>query len=225
MPVFYQYLPIEDAPPLSVLPAEQAGFITFGSFNNPAKVNGEVIGLWAEVLKSVPGSRLLLKYKNYYDQASLRDSVVERFAVCGIGQDRVMFAVNLDTIKEHLDRYGEVDIALDPFPFNGATTTFQALWMGVPVVSLAGETWPNRIAGSILHHTGLGELVADTPEAYVECARDLARDPTRLGTLRTTLRERITTSPLCDAPTYAGTVETAYRDMWRKWCTHSINTQ
>ena len=135
-----------------------------------------------------------------------------------------MFAVNLDTITEHLGRYGEVDIALDPFPFNGATTTFQALWMGVPVVSLAGETYNSRIGGSILHHAGVGELVADTPEAYVTCARDLAGDLARRGTLRATLRERIVSSPLCDAPTYARTVETAYRDMWRKWCTHPINT-
>ena len=130
-----------------------------------------------------------------------------------------------DTVTEHLGRYGEVDIALDPFPFLGATTTFRALWMGVPVVSLAGETFTSRTAISILHHAGLGELVADTPAAYVACARDLADDLTRLRTLRATLRERITTSPLCDAPTYAGTVETAYRDMWRKWCTHSISTQ
>ena len=192
--------------------------ITFGSFNNPAKVNEEVIRLWAEILGSVPDSRLLLKYKNWYDQASLRDRVLERFSACGIGQDRIMFGAVQDAIKEHLERYREVDIALDPFPFNGATTTFQALWMGVPVVSLVGERFTTRIAGSILHHLDLGELVVDTPEAYVACARDLAGDVARLKTFRTSLRDRITASPLCDAPTYARNVEAAYRDMWRTWC-------
>ena len=129
-----------------------------------------------------------------------------------------MFTLKRYTIKEHLGRYGEVDIALDPFPFNGATTTFQALWMGVPVVSLASETFIRRAAGSILHYGGLGELVVDTPEAYVVCARELSGDPARLEALRTNLREQIVRSPLCDAATYARSVETAYREMWHKWC-------
>ena len=218
LPVFFQYPPIEEAPPVVAPPSAQAGFITFGSFNNPAKVNDEVIRLWAEVLKSVAGSRLLLKYRNWYDQASLHDRVVARFAACGIDQDRIKFATSLDTIEEHLGHYGEVDIALDPFPFNGATTTFQALWMGVPVVSLASETFIRRAAGSILHYGGLGELVVDTPEAYVVCARELSGDPARLEALRTNLREQIVRSPLCDAATYARSVETAYREMWHKWC-------
>ena len=226
LPVFNQLLlPEMEAPPVATLPAEQAGFITFGSFNNPAKINEEVIRLWAEVLKSVPGSRLLFKYRKvyWYDQSSLRDSVPERFAACGIGQDRIMFAALSDTFTEHLGRYGEVDIALDPFPFNGSTTTFEALWMGVPVISLAGETFMSRLAGSILHHAGLGDLAVDTPEAYVACARNLAGDPARLKTLRSTLRERVATSPLCDAPTYARSVETAYRDMWQEWCVRPKN--
>ena len=223
LPVFYQWPPIEDAPAVETLPADQAGFVTFGSFNNPAKVNEDVIGLWAEILKSVPGSRLLLKYKNWYDQASLRGRVVEQFAASGIGQDRVTFAASLDTLAEHLGRYGEVDIALDPFPFNGATTTFRALWMGVPVVSLAGETFVSRMAGSILHHVGLGDLAVETPEAYVASARDLAGDLARLRTLRTNLRERVATSPICNAPAYARSVEDGYRKMWRKWCAEPKN--
>jgi len=148
---------------------------------------------------------------------------VERFAAGGIGQDRVIFAASPDTFREHLGRYGEVDIALDPFPFNGATTTFQALWMGVPVVSLAGETFINRAAGSILHHAGLGDLVVDTPEAYVACARELAGNLEQLRTWRATLRERVATSPLCNAPAYARSVETAFGDMWRKWCAQPKN--
>ena len=223
LPVFYQWLPIEEAPTIETLPAEKVGFVTFGSFNNPAKVNEEVISLWGEVLKSVPGSRLLLKYKNWYGQESLHNNVVEKFAACGVDQDRIIFATTPDTLAEHLGRYGEVDIALDPFPFNGATTTFQALWMGVPVITLAGETFISRAAGSILHHAGLGDLAVDTPEAYVACARDLAGDLERLRTLRANLRERMAASPLCNAANYARSVETAYRDMWRKWCAQPKN--
>ena len=135
-----------------------------------------------------------------------------------------MFVTELDTLTEHLDHYNQVDIALDPFPFNGTTTTFQALWMGVPVVSLAGSTLSSRSAGSILHHSGLGELVANTPDAYVTCAVDLGKDLVRLETLRGTLRERVINSSLCDTPAYVQSVETAYQDMWRIWCANS-NTQ
>ena len=117
-----------------------------------------------------------------------------------------------------------IDIALDPFPFNGSTTTFQALWMGVPVVSLAGETFISRAAGSIILHVGLDDLAVETPEAYVKCARDLAGDQARLKTLRGSLRDRVATSPLCDAPAYARSVEDAYRDLWRKWCAGHKNT-
>ena len=223
LPVFYQYPPIDNAPTIDEIPADQAEFITFGSFNNPAKINDQVIQLWADVLKSVPGSRLLFKYKNWYDQDSLRHRVVEGFATSGIERDRITFAVLDDTFVEYLERYGEVDIALDPFPFNGATTTFQSLWMGVPVVSLAGESFISRAAGSILHHAGLGEMAVDTPEAYVACARNLAGDLKRLRTLRATLRERMAASQLCNAPAYAHSVEDAYREMWRKWCAETKN--
>lgn len=216
--VFYQWPVFEEALPVEMLAADRAGFVTFASFNNPAKINEQVIRLWAEVLKSVPGSRLLLKYMNFYDQPPLRDRMVELFDASGIERERVVFIALRDTSAEHIGRYGEIDIALDTFPFNGASTTFQALWMGVPVVSLAGGTFISRAAGSILHHAGLGDLAVDTPEAYVACARDLAGDLERLRTLRATLRERMAALPLCDAPTHTRGVETAYREMWRKWC-------
>jgi len=219
LPVFYQYPPIDNAPPVDALPADKTGSVTFGSFNNPAKVNEDVIGLWAEVLKSVPESTLLLKYKNWYDQTSLHNRITGSFAACEIKPDRIQFSASRDTLAEHLGRYGDVDIALDTFPFNGVHTTFQALWMGVAVVSLAGETFISRATGSMLHHVGLGDLAVDTPEAYVACARDLAGD---IGRLRT-LRERTVTSPLCDAPAYARSLEAAYRDMWRQWCAGAGN--
>ena len=224
LPVFYQYPPMEEAPPVGTLPTDKEGFVTFGSFNNPAKVNDEVIGLWAEVLKSVPGSRLLLKYKNWYAQGSLQESLIKRFTTLGVGHDRVLFEASPDTLMGHLRRYEMIDIALDPFPFNGATTTFQALWMGVPVITLAGETFISRAAGSILHHVGLDDLTVDTPEAYVACARNLAGDIERLKKLRVELRGRVAASPLCDAPAYALCIEAAYLEMWRKWCSRHENT-
>jgi len=218
LPVFYQWPPIAEAPPVGPLPAEKADFVTFASFNNPAKLNDDVIGLWAEILQSVPGSRLMLKFKNIYSQPSLCDRVSAKFKAHGIDAERIEMVSSLDTITEHLGHYAKVDIALDPFPFNGATTTYQTLWMGVPVISLAGETFISRAAGSILHHAGLDELIAETPEDYVAAARDLAADIPRLIELRAGLRDKVASSPLCAAPAYARNVEAAFREMWRWWC-------
>jgi len=218
LPAFYQWPPIENAPPVSALPADQAGFITFASFNNPAKINDRVIRFWAEVLKAVPGSRLLLKYKNIYAQSALKERLAEGFADQGIEQGRIVFIASQDTLEEHLSLYGEVDIGLDPFPFNGATTTYQTLWMGVPVIALAGETFISRAGGSILHHGGLKDMMTQTPEAYIACAKELATDLDRLRKLRSGLRDQIAASPLCDGLANTRNVETAYRDMWQKWC-------
>jgi len=218
LPVFYQWLPIEEAPEVGPLPAAGTGAVTFASFNNPAKLNDRVIGLWAEILQFVPGSRLMLKYKNWYRQTSLKDRLTAQFAKGGVAPERLIFVAKIDSIAEHLAHYAEVDIALDPFPFNGSTTTFQALWMGVPVITLAGETFISRAGGSFLHHAGLGDLAAETPENYVQAACDLADDIPRLNDLRAGMRERLSSSPLCDAPAFANSIETAFRTMWRTWC-------
>jgi len=219
LPVFYQYPLYEDAPPVETLPADKTGGITFGSFNNPAKVNEDVIRLWAKVLNSVAGSRLLLKYKNWYGQASLQDRMTEQFAAVGINRERIIFAASSDTFAKHLAHYGKIDIALDPFPFNGATTTFQALWMGVPVITLCGKTFISRAAGSLLQHVDLGDLAADTPEAYVRCAQNLAEDLDSLRTLRASLRGCMAASALCDAVAYTRNLEAAFRKIWQNWTT------
>jgi len=218
LPVLYQYPGIEEAPSIEPLAADTNGFITFGSFNNPAKINEAVIDLWAQILKSVAGSRLILKYKNLYGQASLQNFLLERFAADGVNADRIIFETSSDSVSEHLAQYAKIDIALDPFPFNGATTTFQALSMGVPVISLAGDTFIHRAAGSMLVQVDLGDLAVDTPQAYVACAKDLAADLPRLRSLRAGLRDRLAASPLCNAAAYARDVEAAYRHMWRGWC-------
>ena len=218
IPSLFQWPHIQGAAEISAPPVDQAGFVTFGSFNNPAKINNEVIRLWAEVLKSVSGSRLLLKYKNWYKEVSLKERLIDEFAACGVKKDCIDFITSLDTKAEHLRRYSRVDIALDPFPFSGATTTFEALWMGVPVVTLAGKTFISRMSGSMLQHVGLGDLALDTQQAYVASANKLARDHVRLRTLKNNLRELVKASPICDPLAYSLSVEDAYRSMWKTWC-------
>jgi len=218
LPLLYQWSPIEGAPPVGPLPSDAAGHITFGSFNNPAKVNDAVINLWADALKAVPGSTLVLKYIDWYGQASLQGRIRAQFGALGIEKGRIALEASSDTFTEHLGWYGGIDIALDTFPFNGAATTFQALWMGVPVVSLVGDTFISRMSGSMLHPAGLGDLAVETPAAYVECARALAGDHGRLRDLRANLRGRISASALCDAVAYPRNVEAAYREMWQGWC-------
>ena len=129
-----------------------------------------------------------------------------------------MLAGKIDERAEHLALYHHIDIALDPFPFNGATTTFEALAMGVPVVAMQGKHFVDRVAGSILQKVGLDRLIADTPRTYINAAQSLAENLSELRQLRGSLRDRLTKSALCDAGQYARNVEVAYREMWRRWC-------
>jgi len=144
--------------------------------------------------------------------------LAERFAAHGVAGERLELLGPEAQLAAHLERHGEVDIALDTHPYHGTTTTCEALWMGVPVVSLAGGAHVSRVGVSILTRVGLGELVAQSPEQYVQKALSLARDLPRLAELRATLRERLKGSPLLDAPGIARSVEAAYRIMWRSWC-------
>ena len=218
LPVLYQCLPIADAPAVAPPPAARTGRITFGSFNAPAKINPGVIALWSRVLNAVPGARLVLKYKNLYAQPAYREPVAAEFRKLGVDAERIEFRASRDSRAGHLGHYADSDIALDTFPCTGVTTTFQALWMGVPVVTRLGDTLVRRTAGSLLHHVGLDDLIAATEDAYVATARDLAGDPAGLAALRAGLRARVAASPLCDAPAYARSIETAYRELWRRWC-------
>lgn len=216
LPNFYSYPPLVDAPAVKPLPALDNGFVTFCSFNKPCKMNGEVLDLWAEIMRVVPDSRLMLKFKAHLEVPSLRESILAHFGGAGIAPERIELVSGMDGFGDHLGRYSGADIALDPFPFAGATTTYQALWMGVPVVSLMGERFISRAGGSISTHAGLGDLVAETPEDYVAIAAALANDPDRLQTLRESLRDRVAASPLCDGPVYAANVEDAYRAIWAR---------
>ncbi len=217
LPSLYVHEPLASLPTApSARPA--AGGPTFGSFNNPAKINEPLLGLWAKVLSAVPGSRLILKYRNWFLVPSLQARVRAGLSAGGVDPSRVVFAGNADDIGGHLTRYADIDIALDTSPFSGSTTTFEALWMGVPVVTLAGDTIASRWSASMLRVLRLDGLIAETPEAYVAAASALARDPARLGQLRSTLRESILRSPLVDGRVRARQIERVYRAVWRRWC-------
>ncbi len=222
LPVFYQFPMKKNLPEDEGLPMDRNGYVTFASFNKPEKINDQVVALWARVLKAVPESRLLLKYFNLYSEPSLRGKWIEKFADHGIDASQLILKASADAAKSHLTLVGGVDIALDPFPFNGATTTYEALLMNVPVISLQGKHFVDRVAGSILTHCGHPELVAKTEDDYVELARDLAMDPARLGDLRSRLRHELQASSLCDGEAYTKTVEDAYRDMWWKYCAKEV---
>ncbi len=206
----------QEAPAPSTAPCLTNGFVTFGSFNNPAKLSGATLDVWAQLLARLPAARLLLKGKPFAEAATrtlYRDRLVER----GVAADRVELVGWLPD-RAHLALYDSIDIALDPFPYNGTTTTCEALWMGVPVVSLRGDRHAARVGASLLGQVGLSDLVAASTEAYVEAAAALAGDPARLSELRHSLRRHMAASPLCDAAAFARKVEAAYRTMWRRWC-------
>ena len=219
---FLCYQPPDDAAAVASRPVEGDG-VTFGSFNKALKITPQVASLWARLLVALPGSSLLLKSDAFADPAC-RDRLMARFAEQGVGPERVRFLPAEETIAEHLARYAEVDIALDPFPYNGATTTCEALWMGVPVIALEGATHAARVSASILRTIGLPQLVAPSEDGYVAAALELAREGERRVALRASgrasLRERMLASPLCDADGAAWALEHAYRTMRHRFVGH-----
>jgi predicted O-linked N-acetylglucosamine transferase (SPINDLY family) len=202
--------------PVGALPAIASGHVTFGCFNNLAKMNDAVVTLWARVLQAVPNSRLLLKTKQLND-ASAQASVQQRFALHGIGSERLFFEGAAPRV-ELLATYQQVDIALDPFPYPGGTTSVEALWMGVPVLTLTGDRFLSHIGESILHNVGLPDWIAKDADEYVARAAMHAGDLEGLATLRSGLRKQALKSPIFDAPRFACHFETALREMWGQWC-------
>jgi protein O-GlcNAc transferase len=203
-------------PDVGPLPATQPGAVTFGCFNNLAKLNPPVIALWGRLLRELPASRLLLKTRELANPGACA-RIRELFAVEGVADEALLFEGHSEH-AELLARYNAVDIALDPFPYSGGLTTIEALWMGVPVVTMPGERFASRHSFSHLTVAGLGELVADGPEGYLRIATELARDLSRLAGLRAGLRERMRGSPLLQGERFTRGLENAYRAMWRRWC-------
>ena len=206
----------ETAPSPEDPPSLHRGYVTFGSFNNVAKISSGAMQLWAQVLQATPGSRLLLKWNSLSEEGARR-RLAASLVAAGIPSDRL----ELRGRSPHADmlaEYGDVDIALDPFPFGGGLTSCEALWMGVPVLTLPGERPASRQTLGFLRQVGLEELVASSPADYVARAASLAADPQRLIDLRRGLRSRLAVSPMCDGPLFTAALESAFREMWRRFC-------
>lgn len=215
-PCFLCYRPEADAPEVVPLPCVRKGFVTFGSFNAQRKFNKVTCGLWREVLMSVPGSRLAIKSINFTEAASIAFAR-EQLRGYGLPIDRVDVLPAAKSAREHLAQYGEVDIGLDTYPYHGTTTTCEAMWMGVPVVTMTGDRHASRVGTSLLSCVGLQDWIATSPEQYVEIAKRAASDNAGLSALRASLRERMAASALCDQAGFARKFEGAVRRMWEAW--------
>jgi predicted O-linked N-acetylglucosamine transferase (SPINDLY family) len=202
-----------DFPAVGPLPARERSFVTFGSLNQFAKIKEATLRGWAELLRRVPNSRLLMVCPPGQTEERIRGF----FAGQGVDPARLEFFAH-GPWAAYVQLFGKIDIALDSFPFNGMTTTCHALWMGVPVVTQVGANPVSRTGLSLLHTVGLPELATGSQAECIEIAAELAGDFDRLAELRSTLRARMQASPLMDAPRFARNVEAAYRSLWRRWC-------
>jgi predicted O-linked N-acetylglucosamine transferase (SPINDLY family) len=210
---YWCYRPPIETGDVGPLPALTAGHITFGCLNNFGKISANALDIWCQLLKAVPGTTLLLHAKEGSHRQKVRDAI----CAAGIDPARLDFVPSLP-LPEYFDLYHRVDIGLDPFPFTGGTTSCDSIWMGVPVITLAGQTPVSRGGLSILSNVGLTELVAHSMEEYLRLAIELATDLPRLSKLRATLRDRMRASPLMQEQKFTADLESAYRSMWKTWC-------
>lgn len=191
--------------------------VVFGSFNAAPKISDSVVSAWSRILAAVPGARLILKGTGQTDPAAGR-LLFDRLAAQGVAPERVEILGYVDSDAEHLNLYNEIDIALDTFPYNGTTTTCEAMWMGVPVVTFAGDRHAARVGASLLHAVGHDELVGQDVDDYVRIAVELAQDRERLARYHQTLRSDMQASPLMDEQRFVRNLEAAYRTAWAEWC-------
>jgi predicted O-linked N-acetylglucosamine transferase (SPINDLY family) len=210
---YWCYDPGIKTPDVNELPALSGRGVTFASLNNFCKVSPQTLDLWIKLIRSVKDSRLLL----HTHRGEHRQKVIERFAAEGIDSARLEFA-DSQTLIKYFAQYLSIDIALDPFPYPGGTTTCDAMWMGVPTVSLVGTAGFTRSGLTILSNVGLGYLATESEARYLQTAIELASDLPRLAELRSTMRDRLNSSPLMDGPRFARDIETCYRMLWKSWC-------
>jgi len=210
------YRPPDYAADVAPSPCLESGFVTFGCFNNLSKISAPAAALWADILNRVPQSRLLLK-TTALSSARAQGRLREQFAALGIDEDRLLLEPGLPH-EAFMAEYARVDIALDPFPYSGGLTTLEALWMGVPVVTLPGDTFAARHSLSHLSNLGLADLICDSAEAYAEKAVALAADAGALDALRQSIRPRMAASPIVDGERYTRNLEQVYRARWQAWC-------
>ena len=213
---YHLYRPLPDAPEVGPPPFEREDAVTFGSFNGVQKLARPAIECWSRILRSVPGSRLVLKAPGFNDPVTCR-RYREMLREHGIDDRRLSF-IGRTPPAEHLAAMSAVDVALDSFPYTGGATTVDALWMGAPVVALAGETMGSRLSAGYLSAIGLSELIARNMDHYVELAVGLAREPARLVALRHDLRQRMAASPLCDEAFFTRHLEQACQTIWTRHC-------
>jgi predicted O-linked N-acetylglucosamine transferase (SPINDLY family) len=216
-PTAWSYAPPADAPVVAPLPALAKGRVTFGCFNTPAKITDQVLALWARILQGVPGSRLCLKGAGF-GEAAVRAHYVTKLGELGVAPEALVFLERTADTKSHLACYAGIDLALDTMPYNGTTTTCEAMWMGVPVVTLAGDRHMARVGASLLHAVGHPELIAADADDYVARAIRLASDPAQLAVLRAGLRGDLQRSPLLDHAGQAARFGAALRGCWQNWC-------
>jgi predicted O-linked N-acetylglucosamine transferase (SPINDLY family) len=215
---FLCYAPHADISLSPDLPGIAAGHVTFGSFNAMGKINAPLVAIWSHILRRVTGSKLVLKNVALGDRA-VQEHLRNLFAANTIAPERLELLSATVTREQHLRCYHRIDIALDTFPYHGTTTTCEAIWMGVPVVTLAGDRHVSRVGATILSNLGLPDLIADSTERYIDLAVDLASDLPRLAAIRKTLGHRMEESPLTDGVRFTRILEAAYRNLWRDWCT------
>ncbi|NKB46022.1 MAG: tetratricopeptide repeat protein [Alphaproteobacteria bacterium] len=214
------YAPPETAPPVEAPPSHKNGYVTFGCFNNFAKINNTVLSVWAEILMAVGDSRLILKTADL-DQPDLCDHVIKSMAKLGIDKSRLELRP-ASPQAELLATYNEVDIALDPFPYSGGLTTLEALWMGVPVITKTGQTFAGRHSTAHLNTVGLMDWVAESDSCYVNVAIEKAAHPEALQAIRNTLRNRMAASPVCDHLNFTRSLERAFHMMWKNVVTPEL---
>ena len=215
LPCFFAYDPPAGAEEVRPPPVLRQGAVTFGSLNHPAKHNDRVLACWARLLERVPGSRLMLLVASGDGEGRLM--LEQRLARLGVSSDRLRL-VPRRPHADYLRLYHEIDIALDPWPFSGHTTTCDALFMGVPVVTLASATYASGMTASVLMNLPMPQWIAESEARYLDIAAELAGDMTRLSAVRGELRRRMLSSPVMDAANFTRSLEQAYRWMWSQWC-------
>jgi predicted O-linked N-acetylglucosamine transferase (SPINDLY family) len=212
---FICYQPSEGMPAVSDLPALERGYLTFGSFNNLAKVTPDVVAVWARLLRAVPESRLILKSR-LFEERWVCEHFLDQFIKSGVEEERVQLHGFLPR-HDHFSLYRDIDIALDTFPYNGTTTMCESLWMGVPNITLAGQMHAGRVGVSILQQVGLTEWIAASADKYVGVAVYWSKHVGALSELRMSLRNQMAQSDLCDAPGFVRDLEGLYRNMWKTY--------
>lgn len=216
LPVAFCYGPRTDLPDVGPMPFDANGYITFGNYNRESKTSPEAIAVWARILREVPNSRMIFK-ENAFKHPGRRAPVLKAFMDNGVGPDRIIFRLK-DMYREHMESFDFMDIALDPFPHNGGVSTWEPIWMGVPVVCKIGNSHPSRISAAVLTALDMPDCIAKTDDEYVEIAKRIANSPNATRTIRQTMRDRLRKSPAGNPALYTAEVEKAYRAMWHRWC-------